>query len=327
MKKRLPILIILATIALGGWLLYREYKNRGEEIVPAPISPAAALGSAALVLDSDGDGLKDWEEELWHTDPHNSDTDGDGTSDGTEVKQGRNPLIRGPNDKLDAETIATKVNPDAAKDIPDTERLAKELFATYLSSRKEGVPLSQAEIDTMVNTVSASVPVESPTVYTEAGMQTFADENTEALRAYGNAVGAAFKKPWPSRENELVVFERAVKDPNPETARLDLANLIPIANAYAALGKALAIISTPQSALILHLRIANAAAELGGSVRGMSVALDDPVKAIGGVARYFAAAPRLGDALASLRVLLEGKGIAYTETENGYAIWRATTPQ
>jgi len=51
-------------------------------------------------LDSDNDGLKDWEEKLWGTDPNNPDTDGDGVKDGEELKQGRDPLKPGPDDKL-----------------------------------------------------------------------------------------------------------------------------------------------------------------------------------------------------------------------------------
>jgi len=57
-------------------------------------------------LDSDSDGLKDWEEALRGTDPKNPDTDGDGTPDGEEVKEGRNPLKKGPDDVLDQKTLS-----------------------------------------------------------------------------------------------------------------------------------------------------------------------------------------------------------------------------
>lgn len=47
-------------------------------------------------VDSDNDGLSDQDEiNLWHTDPNNPDTDGDGYLDGDEVKNGYNPLDEG----------------------------------------------------------------------------------------------------------------------------------------------------------------------------------------------------------------------------------------
>lgn len=325
MRKHAFLISALVALALfGGFIAYREYKNRGEEIAPALKTPADALGSAALIADSDKDGLKDWEEELWRTDPLNTDTDGDGMGDAEEIKNGRNPLIAGADALLDSATIAVKVNPKAKKDIPDTERFARELFATYLSSRQEGLPLSQNEIAKIIDTVSASVPEEVPQLFTEKDVETFSEENESALRAYGNALGATLKKPWPSRENELAIFERAIQDPNPETARLDLANLTPISLAYGNLGKAVAEIPSPASALAIHLRFANTAMEIGGSIRGMSVALDDPIKTVSAIARYLDAAPRLGESLTALRNFLETHGISYAENEDGYALWRAT---
>lgn len=53
-----------------------------------------------LLLDSDQDGLQNWEEELYKTNPDNPDTDGDGTPDGEEIKLGRNPALAGPDDAM-----------------------------------------------------------------------------------------------------------------------------------------------------------------------------------------------------------------------------------
>jgi len=50
-------------------------------------------GKCSNLLDSDNDGLKDYEEiNVYFTDPELSDTDGDGYSDGDEVNNGYNPL-------------------------------------------------------------------------------------------------------------------------------------------------------------------------------------------------------------------------------------------
>lgn len=50
--------------------------------------------------DADRDGLKDWEETIYHTDQKNPDTDGDGYLDGEEVATGYNPLKKAPDDLL-----------------------------------------------------------------------------------------------------------------------------------------------------------------------------------------------------------------------------------
>lgn len=56
----------------------------------------ATLGTNPNLIDSDFDGLSDYEEVyIYGTDPLNPDTDGDGFSDGDEVKNGYNPKGEG----------------------------------------------------------------------------------------------------------------------------------------------------------------------------------------------------------------------------------------
>ena len=50
--------------------------------------------------DIDKDGLFDYEEPLYGTDPLNPDSDGDSFLDGEEISSNRNPTIPGPNDEL-----------------------------------------------------------------------------------------------------------------------------------------------------------------------------------------------------------------------------------
>ncbi|MFH1193716.1 MAG: hypothetical protein V1661_01845 [bacterium] len=58
-----------------------------------PNEEEALRGTAYNNSDTDGDGLSDGDEvKKWGTDPLDSDTDGDGVSDGAEVKAGTNPL-------------------------------------------------------------------------------------------------------------------------------------------------------------------------------------------------------------------------------------------
>lgn len=78
---------------------------------------AAAIGtgepenSPVLATDSDSDGLSDAEETaVYHTDPQQSDTDGDGYSDGLEVQNGFSPLVGGRAKAIDTDSDKDYLN-------------------------------------------------------------------------------------------------------------------------------------------------------------------------------------------------------------------------
>lgn len=61
------------------------------EPAPSAEKTSALLGSAAQEADTDGDGLRDGEENFYGSDAWNPDTDGDGWNDGLETGKGMNP--------------------------------------------------------------------------------------------------------------------------------------------------------------------------------------------------------------------------------------------
>lgn len=91
-KKLLLVALFLILTALGSlWYLGTRVAEQG----------ALSTRSQVEQVDTDGDGLKDWEEELWQTMVNKADTDGDGTTDGQEVERRRDPSRAGPNDELE----------------------------------------------------------------------------------------------------------------------------------------------------------------------------------------------------------------------------------
>ncbi|MFH1979088.1 MAG: hypothetical protein ABII97_01740 [Patescibacteria group bacterium] len=86
------ILLGLSLFGIGGWFLFVH----GDEPEPVFQRAATALLSSEIaeraLVDTDGDGLRDWEEALWKTDPKRTDTDSDGFSDSEETSQGYDPL-------------------------------------------------------------------------------------------------------------------------------------------------------------------------------------------------------------------------------------------
>lgn len=99
--KKLPLVPSLVAIflAIGLILFIGAYSEKGA------LSKLNIWGAKEAIIqseskDTDNDGLKDWQEELFKSDPLNPDTDGDGYLDGEEINSGFNPLVKSPGDKL-----------------------------------------------------------------------------------------------------------------------------------------------------------------------------------------------------------------------------------
>lgn len=97
-KKIVIPVVLLLGIFIGGAIVLRtqgigaQMLTEGKKV----LFPIASEPDA----DPDGDGLKNWQEETYKTDPRNPDTDGDGYLDGEEVASGYDPTIPAPNDAL-----------------------------------------------------------------------------------------------------------------------------------------------------------------------------------------------------------------------------------
>ena len=70
---RLALLALAATATTGCGLTGGSYHGYTGGVPPM------------MPVDSDGDGIEDYDEPFYGTDPHNGDTDGDGFSDAAEV--------------------------------------------------------------------------------------------------------------------------------------------------------------------------------------------------------------------------------------------------
>lgn len=83
-------------------------------------------------IDDDHDGISNWEESIYGTNPHNPDTDGDGYLDGEEVLSGHDPLKKGPDDLIKKGEIN---NPSGnSSDITATNKFTQLAIANYLKA-------------------------------------------------------------------------------------------------------------------------------------------------------------------------------------------------
>ena len=267
--------------------------------------------------DSDGDGLKDWEEVLWKTDPHKKDTDGDGTSDYDEVMAGRDPTIPGPNDKIKTPENATSTSA-TNENLTATERLGREFFANFLAAQQSGIPMTEESMqENMQTLVANTASLLNTRKYTTADIVIISDSNKDALKTYGNALGEIALRYTPKNdpgENEITVLNTAVQ--NKKYAELE--KLDPrIGAATKTLDGAIAL-PTPQNIASLHIHLLNAMSGYKEMLSGIRAAENDPVRALIALGNYQKDLVAFAGALRDIGRYFKKQGIDFGTKESGY---------
>ncbi len=274
-----PLLIgFAATLAL----IYISYPDRGTSAAGLPEDRASLLAVATEALmreqfqniDSDGDGLYDWEEALWGTDPHNPDTSGDGMLDGEAVRQGRDPLVPGPDNFLwQTRGIGTSTQLNELALSP-TEKLSRDFLGSYLQMKQAG-QITEENKQRLLSNLLVSTASEL-----RLGEQRSADSFTvirtvaepERL-AYFNAMDAVYlSMGTPHTDNMLLIYQ-AVEMSRSEASEEIASNL----SRYSQAVETLESMPVPREALAEHIRLTNAIAAYRDVIKALSDSSTDPL--------------------------------------------------
>lgn len=198
--------LLLMSICGLAFILIRNYS--------APESSAQTAGNPQKILseqqqqeankDSDGDGLKDWEEAIFQTDPHKADTDGDGTPDGREIADGRNPLQPGPDDKLEGPKVEVSddlQNHSGMQQIAAsgniTQMITQEILKKHNIQAFKDPKSATAISDEMLGYLSqlkAQSKEFSPDAIPDSQLHISEDSNADAIKTYFNAIASIYEK-------------------------------------------------------------------------------------------------------------------------------------
>ncbi|MBI3442647.1 MAG: hypothetical protein HY007_02685 [Candidatus Sungbacteria bacterium] len=294
--KAVFVLVIFASVG-GGLLLW----NRNTKQQSAAHGSFAVVGNTMrteqlkkLQQDSDGDGLRDWEETLYHTDPHNPDTDGDGTPDGEEVKLGRDPTKpntsknpREPNDLMATSTPETIQN-NSVQDQNLTKRLAEEVGKQIIVQRiaHPDVPFDpQTAGQDVVDNFISSVPDDATTFVNEKDIMISKQDTSDAIKKYKLELERIVKIGFGAfTKDELEILKEALEAQ--DYAKLN--QLDKYISAYdRAIGQ-LKKLSVPPSLASLHLEYLNLAVAEETVVKKMRGAQNDTVSAMVAAKQYIA---------------------------------------
>ncbi len=245
----------------------------------------------ANAKDSDGDGLFDWEELLWGTDPNNPDTDGDGVSD----KDNPNRIT---------EPSPKEVADSSEKEMTRTEQLSLDLFQTYLELKKQsetgtGDPKSLASL-IAENKVSVNVETITPSDLTAV------PETPENIERYAKALTDILIARFPQAEqSDQDLLLTAIQTQNPELAK----TIGKHAESYTLASEEMRRLSVPEKALNLHTDVVNSLSWLAETTRLASLVFTDPVSALYSLQAYQNAGILFSQNLNSLSLYLQAQNL------------------
>ncbi len=297
----LSILMIAGAFALA---------KGGLKPVSVEASTETALLAAVAAKDSDGDGLPDWEEALYGTDPYTYDTKGLGMSDGEAVARG---LIV-PKAATPAAAVVAAPN-TGVTGLPTphegslTDAFAKNFFTRYVEAKAAvGGDLSSDQIANLATDVIASLTASIAPApdFLSAAKENVGAGGEDALRTYAataEAVFAAHMQHLP--ENELDALQAALAGDSSKRAVLEL-----IAAAYRDGATGLAALSVPPEVAAAHLALVNGLARAGGAVADFARVGEDPIAAMLALEQYPRAIAAAGAALQNIALAYEKAGVS-----------------
>jgi len=257
--------------------------------VPALVVARGDVRTVQPARDTDKDGLPDWEETLRGTDPQRYTT---------------------------ADELAPPAATTSEPYTPPTTLTGRfaERFLENIIRTGAGEPLTEEGKAKVVSESLGTLAAQTrERLYTRADIKSTAENDVAALHTYGNRLGATLMENSVDSENELVIFNRAVKENNVEK----LAALRPIEEVYANMISDLRALDTPSSFAKQHVDLINTIAMVKADIVAMQRVFSDPLSTLMRVKRYQGDAAGVYYAIHNIRATLEKSGIAYASDEPG----------
>lgn len=283
-KNVVVVVVIIGVLFIGSAFLFNtteDSKSSTTETLKVN-NDLEGVAAQTVAIDSDGDGLKDWEEALFGTDPLNPDTDGDGTNDNDEIKQNRDPLIAGPDDYVNDGTLSSNGNiASTNEDRTVTEDLAIELFTGYLELKKNknlNKINSEQLITDVINRTVKDVNVK---IYNIKDIVIIKNPEKETISKY-DAELKDILKPDPTAESDIIVLKRILETKNTD----DLIIFDSSIKRYEGIVARMLLLTVPQPVSTEHIDAINALIKIIEDVKSMKSVFTDPLGTLIGVKEY-----------------------------------------
>lgn len=317
-SKIVALAIVIIAVVVASWLI--RFGGKTGEAAPPSFTTSDSQKIYVNETDTDGDGLRDWEESLWGFDPKNPDSDGDGESDSAEKQ------IVQQQTQEERREFAQLVDPTNFSDwesLPYTEQLTGKVLADYLTLKQSGRALTQEDAVALVENLPKYESPARPTavVYALSDIRVTSETGDDALREYGNDIGAALKSGGVVKNEMAVLLSFLQTGDNTVFAR----DMQAVTAQYSNVITALLAVSVPKDAAGKHLGIINTLSLVRNDLLSFAGFAEDPLLVLSTFNSYAGNSSLRGYAFDALRDMLRDADITYTKTDPGYTLFDADT--
>lgn len=234
-----------------------------------------------LSRDTDQDGVLDWEEGLWGTDPEKPDTNDDGVSDKEEIaKMKAERIANAENDPAYAEASAGE-----EENLTQTDKFARELFSTVAALNQTG-EINDTTVEELSNSLATQIqnPIQRK-IFTLSDLKVTSDNSVAAYEKYVASLVQIFQNRYPYDEqvlNVLQKFSEGGEDADP----VILSELDPTISNLSEIVDGMTTMDVPSDISSYHLDLTNdfeAVLENLGDIRELG---NDPIRAYGAINQY-----------------------------------------
>lgn len=287
--QRLIAVSIICMASILGAIVYKSSEKQKSDILIPTNGENILLDEPREEItldDGDNDGLKDWQETLIGTDPRKYDTDGDNTPDGEETKQNRDPLKKGPNDKLQDHSVLVAQNNDFQIKTKSnlTAQLAQDFLGQYLTKKSAGEEIDNTNIAEITESSLQNVVIDiNPKKYSVKDIKITSDISKARKDRYARELqDAVIKKESYQNKNELTIIEDSLKTQK-ESAISPLDTII--ADYDKTIANTLKI-EVPTDAVPIHMVYLNNISSIKNDLTLIRDIVKDPVKGYGAFTQY-----------------------------------------
>ncbi len=285
------------SLVVGFAIIASAYFLRGSATASTALEDPRALVAAVPqreyqdTKDSDGDGIRDWLEELI----------------------GTNPLV---NDASSTPTLQKKASTTPFVANTETKKFAISFFEDVLKTHG-GKSLSDEEKKAILDSSTGKfVSLSTSTLFTRSDITILAEGDSENIRSYGNIVGASILAGGANTkkvEPELVILARALSSDDAK----DLADLAIIKAGYANIIEHTLATPVPEPLINDHLLLLNSLEAVRADIEGFQKTFSDPLVSYVRFKRYLSDVKGLTTAIEGIRIILEREHTVYSKDEAG----------